>query len=128
MRTREKQKEARTRKRLEVRYGDGRGHVFMGYTGNVSPNGMMLRTPRVFPPGAVLHIELRFTGGRVTLRGRVKWAREGPMAWLQTGRVGMGIEFIDPPPDFADLIASGPARASPPESGDATDTDGGSEA
>ena len=118
MRAREKQKEARTRRRLEVRYGDGRGATLMGYSGNLSPSGMMLRTPRVFPPGAVLHFELRFAGGKVTLRGRVKWAREGPMAWLHTGRVGMGIEFIDPPADFATLIASGPAEASRSGSGD----------
>jgi len=106
---RPRQKEGRTRRRLEVRYGDGRGTVLMGYSGNLSANGMMVRTPRVFPPGTILTLELRFAKGRVALKGRVMWAREGPMAWVQMGRVGMGIEFIDPPADFATLIASGPA-------------------
>jgi PilZ domain-containing protein len=117
VRPREKQKEARTRRRLEVRYSDGRGPALMGYSGNVSASGMMIRTPRVFPPGTVLDIELRFARGRVALQGRVMWAREGPMAWVQMGRVGMGIEFIDPPADFAAMIASGPATPPPdPES------------
>ena len=39
----------------------------------------------------------------LALAGEVVWAREGPMAWLQTGRVGMGIRFIDPPSDLAEL-------------------------
>jgi uncharacterized protein (TIGR02266 family) len=108
-----KQKEVRTRRRLEVRYTDGSGPPLMGFSGNLSPGGMMIRTPRVFPPGTVLDIELRFARGRVTLQGRVMWAREGPMAWVQMGRVGMGIEFIDPPADFAAMIASGPAAPAP---------------
>jgi hypothetical protein len=100
-----------------VRYTDGRGPTLMGYSGNVSANGMMIRAPRVFPPGTILDIELRFARGRVALRGRVKWAREGPMAWVQMGRVGMGVEFIDPPADFEAMIASGPAAPAPdPES------------
>jgi hypothetical protein len=100
-----------------VRYTNGSGPALMGYSGNLSPNGMMIRAPRVFPPGTILDIELRFARGRVALQGRVMWAREGPMAWVQMGRVGMGIEFIDTPADFATLIASGPAApAGGPES------------
>jgi hypothetical protein len=109
VRPRSRQKEPRSRRRLEVRYSDGSGPPLMGYSGNLSANGMMIRTPRVFAPGTILDIELRFARGRVALRGRVMWAREGPMAWVQMGRVGMGIEFIDPPSDFAAMIASGPA-------------------
>lgn len=103
--------EARFRRRLEVRYGDGTTPPSMGYSGNLSAHGMMIRTPRIFPPGSVLDLELRFAAGTVTLRGKVVWAREGPMVWLSSGRIGMGIKFIAPPENLAELIASGPAAA-----------------
>lgn len=111
MRPRPRQQEARLRRRLEVRYSDGTNPPGMGYSGNVSPHGMMIRTPRVYPPGTLLDLELRFAGGTVNLRGRVMWAREGPMVWISSGRIGMGIRFIDPPENLAAMIASGPAAA-----------------
>jgi hypothetical protein len=103
------QQEARFRRRLEVRYSDGTNPPSMGFSGNVSAQGMMIRTPRVYAPGTLLDLELRFAGGTVKLRGRVAWAREGPMVWISSGRIGMGIRFIDPPENLAEMIASGPA-------------------
>ena len=113
MSPRGKQTEMRWRRRLEVRYGDGTGPPSIGYSGNLSSQGMMIRTPRVFPPGTVLDLELRFAAGKVSLRGRVMWAREGPMVWVSSGRIGMGIKFIEPPENLAEIIASGPAVADP---------------
>lgn len=108
---RQRQSEGRRRRRIEVRYavagGGAAGRVpQIGYTGNLSVHGMMIRTPRVLPPGTLLTIDLRFPGRTLTVSGRVVWARQGPIEWLSTGKVGMGVRFVDPPAELADLVAA----------------------
>ena len=93
----------RARKRVEVRYGPEEPQ-FIGYSGNVSRSGIMVRAVRVFAPGTVLHLELKFPDGVFRLLGEVVWARQGPMQFLSTGRVGMGITFVQPPPDFLTFL------------------------
>jgi hypothetical protein len=104
-----RQEHARKHRRIEVRFvPEGGGalnrHAQIGYTGNLSLTGMMIRTPRVLPPGTVLSIELRCPERTLTVTGRVIWARQGPMEWVSTGRVGMGVTFVDPPPELAEII------------------------
>ena len=94
----------RHRRRVEVRYAPRGRPEQIGFSGNISVSGMMLRTPRVHPPGTLLTLEVRFPQGPITLTGRVMWAREGPMTWLPTGKIGMGIKFVDPPANLADLL------------------------
>ncbi len=94
---RKKQESKRARKRVEVKYGLGEPQ-FIGYSGNVSRTGMMVRAIRVFAPGTILKLELKFPDTVVRLRGQVIWARGGSVAWLSTGRVGMGVTFLDAPP------------------------------
>ena len=111
-----RQEEARKHRRIEVRFvlkGDGgaEGHPQIGYTGNLSVHGMMIRTPRVLPPGTLLSIDLRLPKGALTVTGRVIWARQGPMQWLSTGRVGMGVRFVDVPPELTEFV-SGRATSS----------------
>jgi uncharacterized protein (TIGR02266 family) len=106
---RAKSQEVRLRRRLEVRYSDGSGPPLMGYSGNLSTHGMMIRTPRVFPPGTRLALELRFPDRTIEMQGKVVWAREGPMSWLATGRIGMGIKFDNAPPELIEAIAAGAA-------------------
>ena len=65
---------------------------------------MMLRTPVVLAPGTMLTLEIRFPAQPLVLYGVVMWAREGPLTLLSTGRIGMGIKFIDPPAELADLM------------------------
>ena len=93
----------RVRKRLEIRFGpeDPR---FIGYSGNISPTGLMVRTTRVFAPGTVLIIELIAAGRAIPMRGRVMWARQGDVRLLGTGRIGMGIRLIEPPDGFLDSL------------------------
>lgn len=92
-----KQGSRRARKRVEVRYGLEEPR-FIGYSGNVSKSGIMVRAVRVFPPGSILTLELKLPGGTVVrARGEVVWARTGPPQWVTTGRIGMGITFIEPP-------------------------------
>ena len=93
----------RLRKRIEVRYGP-RVPEHTGYSGNISGTGIMLRAIRVFGPGTILVLEMKFPDGTIIARGRVHWAREGTIQYLTTGRVGMGIKFIDPPARLLALL------------------------
>src|SRR5207249_133288 len=97
--TRGKQSIGRSRKRIEVRYGPDEPQ-FIGYSGNVSRSGIMVRAIRVFAPGTVLNLDLKFPDGTFRVRGEVVWARQGPVQFLSTGRVGMGITFLQPSAEF----------------------------
>ncbi len=102
--TKGKQGSRRARKRVEVRFGLEETR-FVGYSGNVSKSGIMVRAVRVFPPGSILNIELKLPGGTVVrARGEVVWARGGPPQWVTTGRIGMGITFIEPPRELLDHL------------------------
>lgn len=98
-----RQRAVRFRRRVEVRYGPGTPH-FKGFSGNISETGIMVRAIRVFGPGVVLNMELDFPGRTVLVRGTVLWAREGSVQLLPTGRIGMGIKLIDPPPEFFEAL------------------------
>lgn len=93
----------RSRRRLTVRYGAGPAR-YIGYSANVSGTGMMIRTIRVFEPGTVLNVEVELLSRTVHLEGRVVWARAGELRWLPTGKIGMGIRFINPPEDLLELL------------------------
>lgn len=60
----------------------------------------MVGAARVFAPGTILNLELAFPDSIFRLRGEVVWARAGSATYVATGRVGMGITFIDPPEDL----------------------------
>ncbi|MGH9869832.1 MAG: PilZ domain-containing protein [Candidatus Polarisedimenticolia bacterium] len=100
----QRKKALRYRKRIEVEYGQPGQMTFRGYSGNLSHTGIMIRAVRVFGAGTILDLELRFPHRLVKAKGRVKWAREGSVQYLATGRVGMGIQFLEPAPDLADLV------------------------
>jgi hypothetical protein len=93
----------RLRRRLEIRYGPEEPQ-FIGFSGNVSKTGIMIRTTRVYPPGTILHIEVKHPSGTFRVRGQVRWARQGGVQWLSTGKVGMGIKLIDPPQEFIEAV------------------------
>jgi len=96
----------RYRRRLEVHYA-ARGHApQIGFSGNISNTGMMIRTPNVLAPGTDVEMELRLPDGTIAVNGYVVWARTGPMSWLATGRIGMGIRFVDPPADLVSRLRS----------------------
>jgi hypothetical protein len=94
----------RSRKRLTVRFGPHRPE-HIGYSANFSASGMMIRTGRVFAPGTRLQLEVEVSSRSLSLQGIVVWARAGDPRWIATGRVGMGLKFIDPPPNLMDVIS-----------------------
>ncbi len=105
---RPKQEFTRIRRRVEIRYGADRPR-YIGYSRNVSRSGMMVASVRPFAPGTLLHLEVKLPSATYRLLGRVIWAREGPVQWMTTGRVGMGIALIRPPDDFLQVVqAPGP--------------------
>lgn len=103
------QKTPRHRRRVEVHYTAKGRPEQIGFSGNISASGMMLRTPQVAPPGTILRLEVRFPQRTIVLTGRVMWARTGPLSWLSTGKIGMGIKFVDPPADLVGLLKSAAA-------------------
>jgi len=103
---RAKQVSPRYRRRVEVRYVGAGYPERVGFSGNISLSGMMLRTPVVLPPGTILTLDIYFPAQILRLEGRVMWAREGPMTLLSTGRIGMGIRFVDPPEELAAMIST----------------------
>ena len=107
---RKKQLARRARRRIEVRYGPEETK-YIGYSRNVSRTGMMVAAVRIFEPGTLLSLVIKLPAGTFQLKGTVIWAREGSFQWLTTGRIGMGISFVDPPQGFLDTIGAGGATA-----------------
>ena len=89
----------RYRRRVEVRYGLKTPEL-TGYSGNISRTGIMIRTTRVFGSGSILSLELMFPEKTIKARAKVTWAREGTVLLLPSGRVGMGLKFVDPSPEL----------------------------
>ncbi len=93
----------RSRRRLTIRYGTGAAkHI--GYSGNISRTGMMIRTTRVYAPGTRIHLEVEIAPRPLAMTGLVVWARTGEVRWLPTGRIGMGIKFVAPSDELINLL------------------------
>lgn len=58
-----------------------------------------------FGPGTRLSLEVDLAPRAVRLRGLVVWTRAGDPRWIATGRVEMGLKFIDPPNNLMDLVS-----------------------
>ena len=101
----EKQQWTRRTKRIEVRFGPERP-TDLGFTVDVSETGLFVKTNTVYPPDTRLVLELFLPDRRVlSLRGRVMWAKRLPPQLARLLRkAGMGVELIDPPPEYLNLI------------------------
>lgn len=101
----EKQQRTRRTKRIEVRFGPERP-ADLGFTIDVSETGLFIKTNTVYPPDTRLVLELSLPDRRVlSLRGRVMWAkRVPPQLARHLRKAGMGVELIDPPPEYLDLV------------------------
>ncbi len=101
----EKQKRARRTRRIEVRFGPEQA-TDLGFTVDVSETGLFVKANRVYPADTYLVLELTLPDKRVlSLRGRVTWAkRVPPQLAPHVKKAGMGVELIDPPPEYLDLV------------------------
>ncbi|OGW63059.1 MAG: hypothetical protein A2638_03770 [Nitrospirae bacterium RIFCSPHIGHO2_01_FULL_66_17] len=101
----EKQQRTRRTKRIEVRFGPERP-TDLGFTIDVSETGLFVKSNTVYPPDTRLVLELSLSDRRVlSLRGRVMWAkRVPPQLARHLRKTGMGVELIDPPSEYLDLV------------------------
>ena len=85
---------ARPRRRVEVRYGDGSTR-HLGYTLEMGDKGLFLQGNHLYPPGAVINMDIELQEGLRSFRGVVRWVKEVAPAFRRSLRGGMGIELID---------------------------------
>lgn len=97
-------------------------------TGNVSLDGMFIRTSQPQPPGTGLEFQLRLAGGPRLIRGvaEVAWSRDE--STLEGQPAGMGVRFIALDPDSRRLVRwlvergeAGAAGAQAADAGDGAD-------
>jgi len=65
-----------------------------GRAGNGSRNGLLLRLPRLLPPGTQAEVALGTGGEGLTVRGAIVWV-EPPEMWKPGSDIGHGFRFDD---------------------------------
>jgi hypothetical protein len=73
------------------------------FTGNLSENGILLKTNHVFPPGTVLQLEVKREEGDLPMVGRVVWVKKVPVRLAQVMTSSMGLYITDPGPEWSDF-------------------------
>lgn len=101
----EKRDQPRSKKRVMIRYGQTKADR-TAFTKDVSARGIQLKTNNVFSPGTTVLVELSFTDRTFTTWAKVRWAKKVPPQLAHVLECGMGLEFIDPPPDWFEYFAS----------------------
>lgn len=102
----EKRHKKRLSKRLIVRFGKSRPDV-LGFTEDVSIDGLFIKASVVFDPGTVLTIQLMLPENRqVDLTGQVVWARRTPPSLTRfVKKSGMGIRLLQIPPGYSQFLS-----------------------
>jgi hypothetical protein len=101
-----KRGEERKFKRIPLRFGlEKPEHRGMGI--QVSTRGLFISTNRpIFVPGSKLRIEIDTPNGSCSVAAIVRHAKKVHPQMVQYDRPGMGVEFIDPPPELREYLAS----------------------
>ena len=86
----------RHRKRLTLRFGIERADR-VGFTEDISRNGLFIKTVSPYPPNTRLYIEIAASvGGIIKIEGRVRWIRRAPLNLIHlVNKCGMGIMITD---------------------------------
>jgi len=96
----DKRESQRFAKRLEVRFSSG-GMSYSGFSGNLSENGLFIRTKRGFAPGSTIDIELVLPDGTVSfLKGIVRRTIKA----AASVKNGMGIELLQKDVRYVDFV------------------------
>lgn len=89
----EKRDTTRHRKRLKVRYGD-ETKMSIGFTEDVSDEGIFIRTVLTSTPKRIVQIELETAEDeKVTLSGQVRWIKRIPPNMAHKLKGGMGVKI-----------------------------------
>ena len=92
----------RAKRRLLVRYGVSAAEK-TAFTKNLSVTGLFLQTNQVFRPGTTVHVQIQFPKEIVSMWATVMWAKTVPQGLAHVLECGMGLRFIEPPPDWPDF-------------------------
>jgi hypothetical protein len=105
MSTIERRRHERFQTKLQVRYGII-SCDFTGPVDNLSLSGLCVRTNEVFPAGTRIKMQIEFPKGTIHHSGEVMWAIKVPDEQKSTMMCGMGIQFINPGPEWAAFFAA----------------------
>lgn len=100
----------RARKRVLVRFGVGSTR-YTAFTRNLSERGLFLHTNTVFPPGTTILVEVHALDRTWMFWARVVWAKKVPPQLSHLLECGMGIELIEPGPEWGAFARSWTERA-----------------
>ncbi|MBI3811715.1 MAG: PilZ domain-containing protein [Nitrospirae bacterium] len=102
----EKRSKDRIGKRLIVKFGTVKPDR-LGFTEDLSPTGLFIKTGIVSPPGTALRIELTLPDDRtILMAGVVMWAKQVPHSLLRfTKKNGMGLRLTQSGDDYKRFLA-----------------------
>jgi hypothetical protein len=73
----------------------------------ISSQGMFIATNHpIYISGSKLIIEIQTSNGSLSVGAIVRHSKKVPPQMVQHDRPGMGVEFIDAPPELRDYLAS----------------------
>lgn len=94
-----KHRPGRAKRRIMVKYGLSTADK-TAFTKNLSETGLFILTNQVFKPGTTIHVQLQFPQETVSMWAQVMRAKVVPAQLAHVLECGMGVHFIDPPPDW----------------------------
>ena len=101
-----KREEERKFRRISIRFGL-QTPEFRAMAIQISTRGLFISTNSpIFVKGSRLKIEIQSANGRLQAEAVVRHAKKIPPHLVQVDRPGMGVEFIDPPPELRDFLSS----------------------
>lgn len=101
-----KRKEERKFRRVSIRFGL-KTPEFRAMGIQISSRGLFISTNHpVFIRGCRLKIEIPSPGGVFLVEAVVRHSKKVPTAMVQVDRPGMGVEFIEPPQELRNFLAS----------------------
>jgi len=90
-----KRSSLRINRRLTVKFGADKPE-HLGYTIDISKDGLFLGANTVFRSGGVLHVQLTpREGGVVLLRAEIRWSQKMPAQYAHKVKSGMGLRIIE---------------------------------
>ena len=100
----ERRRFPRIKKRILVTY-EGGTHKGEGFTNDLGPTGIFVRSVYFPKPGEVLRIRLNSSGGQISLRARVVRSYRAPARLAAFVPSGFIVELLDPPEAYFQLLA-----------------------
>jgi PilZ domain len=83
------------------------GTACSGFTNDISPNGIFIRSNRLPDPGVALSVNLHLPEGKhVVLRGKVVRSYRVPAGLSQLIPSGFAIQLSDSPEDYFQFLAA----------------------